>query len=104
MIPIPNELKNKEGIALYRVHEGVPSVIPVGAANAIDGEYCTMDDSNITLFVQNFSTYAIGYNQSQTIPKSPQTGGGSTHFPVVGWGILAFVAAGVVVKRKKNHL
>ena len=102
VIPIPDELKNKDGITLYRVHEGVPSVIPVGVSNAVDGEYCTVDENNITLYVQNFSTYAIGYNQAGTIPKSPQTGEETEHFPVVGGGILVFVVAGVAAKRKRK--
>ena len=103
VIPIPNDLKNKEGITLYRVHEGVPSLIPVGAANAVDGEYCTIDSQNITLYVQNFSTYAIGYNQIKAVPTSPQTGESTTHIPVVVWGIVAIVAIRVVMKRKKKN-
>lgn len=104
VIPIPNDLKNKEGITLYRIHEGVPSVIPVGAANAIDGEYCTIDDQNITLYVQNFSTYAIGYNQAKAVPTSPKTGESTTHVPAVVWGLVALAAIVIVIKRKKRSL
>lgn len=102
VIPIPDELKGRKGIELYRVHNGVPSVIPVGAENAIDGEYCTTDSKNITLYVQNFSTYAIGYSVSDI--KSPQTGEESSQLPWILLGLgLGFVGV-VVVKKSRCKL
>ena len=71
VVPIPDSIKGKEGIAMYRVHQGIASVIPVGESNAVDGEYCTIGTDTITLYVKNFSTYAIGYN-------SPISGGNTT--------------------------
>lgn len=101
VIPIPNELKGRKGIELYRVHNGVPSVIPVGAENAIDGEYCTIDSKNITLYVQNFSTYAIGYSTSSI--TSPKTGEESSQLPWILLG-LGLAAAGVVVLKKSRRV
>jgi len=65
-IPMPANVKGKNGIALYRVHDNVASVLPIGEENAIGGEYCTVEGQNIILHVCNFSTYAIGYDQAQT--------------------------------------
>lgn len=62
-IPIPSNLKTRKSIALYRVHDKKASQIPIGKEQAKNGEYCMIGKDNIVLYVNNFSTYAIGYKQ-----------------------------------------
>jgi hypothetical protein len=107
VIPLPDSARGKQGIALYRVHEGVASVIPVGKENAVDGEYCTIDSENITLYVNNFSTYAIGFTplESSNIQSTvnPKTGDYGYEMPFF-WLLLS-VSVGfiLIINRKKKH-
>ncbi|MBQ4340525.1 MAG: S-layer homology domain-containing protein, partial [Firmicutes bacterium] len=69
-IELPFDKTNKHNISVYRFHDenndnavgaGEITEIPQGETNAIDGEYCVVGDSKITLYVKKFSLYGIGY-------------------------------------------
>ncbi|WP_310605152.1 InlB B-repeat-containing protein [Anaerosporobacter sp.] len=73
--PIPDAAKGKS-ISIYRLHNGVASVMPVGLSNAIDGEYVEIGTDRITLHIKKFSDYAVAYAAStQTITATAETGG-----------------------------
>ena len=81
-IPIPDDLKDKGGLSIYRMHNDIAEIIPEGIENANeDGEYCVIENGYITLYVKNFCTYAIGYT------KVVQTKCG------IYWWLLAILAA-----------
>lgn len=69
IIPIPADLQGKSSYTVYRYHGNAVNVISTTAN--VDGEYLTLDQSDwtLTLYVRNFSVYAIAYNTPQvTIP------------------------------------
>lgn len=77
-LPIPAELQGKAGLTVYRVHDGMAQALPQGLADAnADGEYFTIcpDSTYITLYVKNFSTYAIGYTAYNVSISGIGTGG-----------------------------
>lgn len=106
VIPIPDSIKGKAGIALYRVHNGVASMIPIGKENAIDGEYCTIDAQNITLYVRNFSTYAIGFDKALPLTAdngtNPDTRDYTNTIPFMVLGICSLVIAILFGKKRKT--
>lgn len=106
-IPLPDEMKNRAGIALYRVHEGVATIIPIGKENAANGEYCIVDDEHITLYVSNFSTYAIGYDKakdsSENTISNPDTSDDTPILPFIAFGICGFITITLFRKGKKPH-
>lgn len=106
-IPIPDSIKGKAGIALYRVHNGMATMIPIGKENAIDGEYCTIDAQNITLYVRNFSTYAIGYDKALPLTAdngtNPDTRDYTNTVPFLVLGICSLLIA-ILFGKKKNSL
>jgi hypothetical protein len=102
VIPIPENIKGKNGIALYRVHEGVASMIPVGQENAADGEYCIINEDSITLYVRNFSTYAIGFDKAVVHDKTPNNGVHPAVLPIIALAIFLTVLIVVLLKRKRK--
>lgn len=104
-IPVPDSIKGKEGIALFRVHNGEAAMIPLGEGNAVDGEYFTMDDNDISLHAKKFSTYAIGYDTAQTAAivnpetASPATGDGGNPF---GWTAVILMACLIIYRGGKS--
>ena len=106
VVPIPDTIKGKKGIAMYRVHDGVAAIIPIGKDNAVDGEYCTVDADSITLFVRNFSTYAIGYDNKTTDSNvdNPKSGNTVPVLPVTGM-LIGFVGViGVTFTRRGKRV
>lgn len=105
VVPIPDNIKDKKGIAMYRVHDGVAAIIPIGKDNAVDGEYCTVDADSITLFVRNFSTYAIGYDNKTTDSdvNNPKTGDTTSVLPVAGMLIGFAGIVGVTLTRRRKR-
>lgn len=105
VIPIPDNVKGKTGIALYRVHGSVASMIPIGEINAIDGEYCTIDGENVTLHVRNFSTYAVAYDSALTgmgdNETNPDTRDYTTTVPLVVLGFCSLLIAILYGKKRK---
>ena len=90
---------------MYRVHDGVAAIIPIGKGNAVDGEYCTVDADSITLFVRNFSTYAIGYDNKTTDSdvNNPKTGDTTSVLPVAGMLIGFAGIVGVTLTRRRKR-
>ncbi len=105
-LPIPDSIKGKAGIALYRVHNGIAAMIPIGKENAIDGEYCTIDAQNITLYVRNFSTYGIGYDKALIVTgdneTNPDTRDYTTTVPFMVLGICSLFIAILYGKKRKT--
>ncbi|WEK54177.1 MAG: InlB B-repeat-containing protein [Candidatus Cohnella colombiensis] len=63
IIPIPTDIQEKTGYTVYRYHGNAVNVIST-VPNA-DGEYLVLDQSDwtLTLYVKNFSVYAIAYEK-----------------------------------------
>ncbi|MBP3966683.1 InlB B-repeat-containing protein [Paenibacillus lignilyticus] len=80
IIPIPSELHGKSGYTIYRYHGNAVNVI--NTVPNTDGEYLVLDNSDwtLTLYVKNFSVYAIAYNTPQV--QNPPIFGGATNFAV----------------------
>ncbi|WP_438433683.1 InlB B-repeat-containing protein [Gorillibacterium sp. sgz500922] len=74
IVPIPSDLQGKSGYTIYRYHDNAVNVI--GTVPNADGEYLTLDQSDwtLTLYVKNFSVYAIAYNTPQ-VQIPPVMGG-----------------------------
>jgi hypothetical protein len=87
VIPIPANIKGHKGITLYRVHDGAASLVPIGKENAMNGEYCTIDEQNITLYICNFSIYAVGYDKTKAIA----TGDNNIIIPYIGIAFSSFL-------------
>ncbi|GEM_PF-2713014 len=73
IVPLPSELTGKDGLTVYRVHNGTAAALPNGSANAVDGEYYEVVGDDIMIHTKRFSTYAIGYN-TPTPPTTPGSG------------------------------
>lgn len=101
VIPIPDDMKSKKGIAMYRVHEGVAFAIPIGEDKAIDGEYCTISADSITLYVRNFSTYAIGYDDENVQSGTTPTTGDSLPVTPLVAGLIGAAVVLAFTKRRK---
>ncbi|RUT30498.1 hypothetical protein EJP77_11720 [Paenibacillus zeisoli] len=82
IIPIPSDLYGKSGYAVYRYHGNAVNFIN-SVPNA-DGEYLAYDssDQTLTLYVRNFSVYAIAYNNPQVEVPSGTGGGTQANFAV----------------------
>ncbi|WP_256758633.1 InlB B-repeat-containing protein [Cohnella sp. WQ 127256] len=80
IIPIPSELQGKSGYIVYRYHGNAVNVIST-VPNA-DGEYLVLDQSDwtLTLYVKNFSVYAIAYNTP--LVQNPPVIGGTPNFDI----------------------
>lgn len=67
IIPLPSELRNKRTYSVFRYHNG--SVVEITATANNEGEYLTVNaaKTQITIFVQKFSTYAIAYTNYDSI-------------------------------------
>lgn len=70
VLPLPADAKGRDGVAVYRVHNGTAAALPSTNPGG-DGEWCEVSGTYITLHIKQFSTYAVGY----TTPSNP---GGST--------------------------
>ncbi len=98
-IPIPDEMKGSEIIAVYRAHGGVVEALPIGAANAnANGEYCEIGEGYVTLHVNRFSTYALA--------TSGRTAAGacSVHWWLLAVLILILVAGTLVARRNMRRI
>jgi len=79
-IPIPAELQGKSSYTVYRYHEG--AVNTISAVKNDDLEYLDLDKSDwtLTLYVRNFSVYAIAYDNPQS--QGSSGGWGTTNYTV----------------------
>lgn len=82
IIPIPSELQGKSSYTVYRYHENTVNIIST-APNGY-GEYLTLDTSDwtLTLYVRNFSVYAIAYYARQSSSGGGGGGGGTPHYVI----------------------
>ncbi|QKS47597.1 InlB B-repeat-containing protein (plasmid) [Paenibacillus cellulosilyticus] len=83
IVPIPAEVQGKSGYTVYRYHGSAVNVI--SAVPNADGEYLTLDQSDwtLTLYVKNFSVYAIAYNSPQVqTPSTPSVIVGTTNYAI----------------------
>ncbi|BBI31186.1 NHL domain-containing protein [Cohnella abietis] len=66
IIPIPADLQGKSNYSVYRYHGNAVNII--STVPNTDGEYLIVDPSDwtLTLYVKNFSVYALAYNDSQS--------------------------------------
>ena len=76
IIPIPAEVQGKSGYVVYRYHGN--AVNEINTTPNADGEYLVLDQSDwtLTLYVKNFSVYAIAYK------NPPVIFGGVTNYAV----------------------
>ncbi|MEG0092132.1 MAG: S-layer homology domain-containing protein, partial [Oscillospiraceae bacterium] len=79
-LPIPANLQGKAGLAVYRMHGGKAEALGKDIGHAKDGEYYTIDPSEefMTVYVKNFSTYALGYDAFAVTITGGGTGASGT--------------------------
>jgi len=66
IIPLPDDLKGKSSYTIYRYHGNAVNIISQTANE--DGEYLVYNSTTgeLTLYVRNFSVYAIAYSEGGT--------------------------------------
>jgi len=78
-IIIPFDSTGKSDVTVYRYHDRTVDTL---TTTAKDGEYMELGAAAITLHVKKFSTYAIGYTESQEPPTPSTPGSGATVYAV----------------------
>lgn len=73
---LPDDLKGKSSLTVYRVHNGVTEAL-TSTPNA-DGETAVISGGFVTLCVCKFSTYAVAYTPENTNRNPSSNGGGSS--------------------------
>ena len=84
-LPLPTELQGKAGYAVYRVHNNVAEAMKANPGREEEG--FRVEGSYLTIYAQKFSTYAIGYTESDgSSNDSSGNNSGSDHNHQTGGG------------------
>lgn len=100
---IPDEFKNMKSYKIYRYH--IDGVDIITETPNEDGEYITVEDGYIEIFIKKFSTYALSYEEpdEEVIDDSVESGDTFNFIPyVLLMGTALITYSGITLKKRKK--